>query len=353
MQRTEGIFSFNLPQDLIAREPPERRGISRSDVKLMDLNRSNYGITHSSFRHLSNFLQPGDLLVFNASRTLPASIVGRDFDTRTAIELRLAEHLEDGNWLALLSCKEGDAFGCRLHEGMVIAFEGDMQCKVESRDTRIKRLWKVRFSKSEKDLISYLHAYGRPISYEYVTSDWGIEYYQNAYSTIPGSMETPSAGRAFTWESLFNLKRKGIQSTFVILHSSLSSYIDEELDERHLLPEEEYFISEKSASDINSARCEGRRVIAVGTTVVRALESASFVSGRVLPVSGERTKLKITSAHRLKAVDGLLTGFHEPRASHLDMLSAFVPLEELRRSYEEAVQHRYLWHEFGDLNLIL
>lgn len=353
MQRAGGIFSFNLPQDLIAREPPEKRGISRSDVKLMVLNRSNYGIAHTIFKQLSNFLQPGDLLVLNASRTLPSSIEGRDSETGIGIELRLAEHLEDRNWLALLSCKEGDAFGCEMHEGMIIAFGLDMQCKVESRDTRIKRLWKVRFSKSESDLISFLHAFGRPIAYEYATSPWGIEYYQNVYSTLPGSMETPSAGRAFTWETLFNLKKRRIQNAFIILHSSLSSYIDEELDETHLLPEEEYFISEKSAAEINSARREGRRVIAVGTTVVRALESASFSSGRVLPVIGKRTNLKITSAHRLRAVDGLLTGFHEPRASHLDLLSAFAPIEQLRRSYEEAVQHRYLWHEFGDLNLIL
>jgi S-adenosylmethionine:tRNA ribosyltransferase-isomerase len=128
--------------------------------------------------------------------------------------------------------------------------------------------------------------------------------------------------------------------------------MDDELDRQHPASEEEYLISASAVAKINRAHAQGRRVIAVGTTVVRALESAAKPDGRVEP--GHRyTKLKITADHSLKAVDGLLTGMHEPEASHLDLLTAFLPAEEIREAYEEAVRRKYLWHEFGDLNLII
>jgi S-adenosylmethionine:tRNA ribosyltransferase-isomerase len=162
----------------------------------------------------------------------------------------------------------------------------------------------------------------------------------------------PSAGRAFTWKLLFNLQRLGIGSTHIVLHTGLSSYLDDELDCGHPASEEEYLITDPAAQKINRARAAGRRVIAVGTTVVRALESVATGEGRVRSGHGY-TRLRITSDHELLAVDGLLTGLHEPEASHLDLLTAFLPAEVVREAYEEAVRLRYLWHEFGDLNLIV
>src|SRR3989442_15169776 len=162
----------------------------------------------------------------------------------------------------------------------------------------------------------------------------------------------PSAGRAFTWKLLLDLKRRGIESAYIILHTGLSSYMDDELDRAHPASEEEYFVSRTTAEKINRARETGGRVIAVGTTVVRALESATNENGSVTEAHGY-TRLKIDGHHRLKAVNGLLTGLHEPEASHLDLLSAFLPAQQIQAAYEEAVAQRYLWHEFGDLNLIL
>jgi len=205
-------------------------------------------------------------------------------------------------------------------------------------------------------LVDTIYRIGRPVRYEYVSAPWNLDYYQTVYANQPGSAEMPSAGRPFTWQMLLSLKRRGIATAFVLLHTGLSSYMDDELDARHPVSEEEYLIGEDAAERINRAHQQGGRVIAVGTTVVRALESAADAQGRV-PLGREAghgyTRLHITAQHTLKAVDGLLTGLHEPEASHLDLLTAFLPAETIRQAYEDAVQMRYLWHEFGDLNLIL
>ena len=172
------------------------------------------------------------------------------------------------------------------------------------------------------------------------------------YATEPGSAEMPSAGRAFTWKLLFDLKRQGIETAYIVLHTGLSSYMDDELDAQHPASEEEYFIGEAAAEKINLAHSRGGRVIAVGTTVVRALESAIDEAGKI-EAKHAYTRLHITDKHHLKAVHSLLTGLHEPEASHLDLLTAFVPAAQIRAAYEEAVRLKYLWHEFGDLNLIV
>jgi S-adenosylmethionine:tRNA ribosyltransferase-isomerase len=172
------------------------------------------------------------------------------------------------------------------------------------------------------------------------------------YAREPGSAEMPSAGRAFTWRLLFGLQRRGIETAHIVLHTGLSSYLDDELDACHPASEEEYFVSAAAAAQVNRARAAGRRVIAVGTTAVRALESAADTSGCVQAGHGY-TRLQITANHELRAVDSLLTGLHEPEASHLDLLTAFLPAEQVQAAYEEAVRLRYLWHEFGDLNLIV
>ncbi len=151
---------------------------------------------------------------------------------------------------------------------------------------------------------------------------------------------------------MFSLKRQQIQTAYITLHTGLSSYMDDELDAKHPASCEEYLINETTANKINTTRAIGGRIIAVGTTVVRALESVVNSSGKV-HAAHSYTRLHVTSEHKLKAVDGLLTGLHEPEASHLDLLTAFLPKQVIQSAYEEAVKERYLWHEFGDLNLIV
>jgi len=345
-------FTFDLPAELAAREPPERRGIARDRVRLMVIDRSSGRVIHTRFDCIKQFLHAGDLLVFNSSRTLPASLEGCPAAGGSCIEVRLAEHLPGDLWLALLLCRKGDPFSCGLRPGMQINFSPELNATVHERDTRIPRLWKLRFSRTGADLINALHRLGRPIRYEYVSQPWGLDYYQTVYAREPGSAEMPSAGRAFTWRLLFDLKRRGIETAYIVLHTGLSSYMDEQLDAQHPASEEEYYISQTAAEKINRAHAQRRKVIAVGTTVVRTLESVAGENGTIHEGHGYTT-LHISGSHTLRGVDALLTGLHEPQASHLDLLAAFLPEEQIREAYEEAVRRRYLWHEFGDLNLVL
>ena len=342
-------FIFTLPQELAAKEPAERRGIGRDEVRLMVIDRTqNNKVTHTKFNHLSDFLLPGDLLVFNSSRTLPASLKGCQANGN-CLEVRLAHKLPDDSWLALLLCQQGEPFSCGLRKGMELDFGFGLTGVVERQDTHIHRLWQIRFNYKDTELIDLFYRLGQPVRYSYVSAPWDLDYYQTVYAVEPGSAEMPSAGRAFTWKLLFDLKRKGVETTNIVLHTGLSSYMDDELDAQHPASQEEYFISEDAAQKINRARSKGRRVIAVGTTVVRALESV----GREITAQHGYTRLHINASHKLKAVDGLLTGMHEPEASHLDLLTAFLPAEQIQSAYTEAVAKQYLWHEFGDLNLII
>jgi S-adenosylmethionine:tRNA ribosyltransferase-isomerase len=345
-------FSFHLPDELSAKEPPERRGIARDKVRLLAITRATGQVEHSRFDELRRFLRAGDLLVFNSSRTLPASLSGCGALHGPCMEVRLAQRLPDGSWLGLLLCERGDPFGCGLRPGMNINFAEGLTAEVFERDSHIPRLWKLRFSKTGTELIELIYRIGRPIRYEYVSAPWDLDYYQTVYAQEPGSAEMTSAGRAFTWKLLFDLKRQGVETAYVVLHTGLSSYVDDALDQQHPASEEEYFVSETTATKINRTHESGGRVIAVGTTVVRALESVVDDAGNLREHHGY-TRLHVQAGYRLKAIDGLLTGLHEPEASHLDLLSAFLPAEQIRAAYEQAVQLRYLWHEFGDLNLIL
>jgi S-adenosylmethionine:tRNA ribosyltransferase-isomerase len=180
-----------------------------------------------------------------------------------------------------------------------------------------------------------------------------LDYYQTVYANEPGSAEMPSAGRPFTWRLLFELRRFGIQSAHVTLHTGLSSYMEDDLDRLHIASEEEYIIPANTAEKIKRLRGMGGRIIAIGTTVLRALESIAAVTGGEVEAYHGYTRLQITAAHRLRIVHGLLTGLHEPEASHLDLLCAFLPADVISAAYEDAISRNYLWHEFGDLNLIV
>jgi S-adenosylmethionine:tRNA ribosyltransferase-isomerase len=346
-------FTFRLPDQLSAKEPPERRGISRDQVRLLVIDRGTHATTHSHFNQIARFLRLGDLLVFNSSRTLPAALPGLLVEAGQLIEVRLAERLPDGSWIALLFSRQGDMLGGKMCTGMTIDFGTGLTGQVLRRDERNPRLWRISFSQSGTSLLDTIYRVGQPIRYTYVAAPWSLDYYQTVYATEPGSAEMPSAGRPFTWRLLFELRRCGIEAAHVILHTGLSSYMDDDVDRRHIASEEEYIIPENTAKKIKRLRGSGGRIIAVGTTVVRALESISAVTGGEVEAYHGYTRLKITAAHRLRIVDGLITGLHEPQASHLDLLCAFLPADIISAVYEEAISRNYLWHEFGDLNLIL
>ncbi|MEH7245471.1 S-adenosylmethionine:tRNA ribosyltransferase-isomerase [Neobacillus niacini] len=337
-------FDFYLPSELNASHPPERRGIRRDHVKLMVLDKKTGHVSHDQFFHLTDYLNPGDLVVMNNSRTVPAILQGGLYrgtkQIQKAVEIRLARRISEETWDVLVVAE-----GVKL--GDILIFSPELTAVV----TNMKAgspLKTILFSKKGTELFNSIYALGEPIRYEYIYDKWGLDYYQTVFASHPGSVEMPSAGRAFSWELLFKLQRKGIELDFIQLHTGLSYLLDDELETSPTDNYEEYHLSEKTIEKIHKTKTSGGRVIAVGTTVVRALESAG-VTGTLNGV----TNLYINKQFPLKMVDGIITGFHEPKASHLDMLTAFVPQDLLWNAYEEAIDHQYLWHEFGDMNLIL
>lgn len=349
--KTKSPFNFTLPDELSAKNPPELRGINRDRVKLMVVDRESGNNYHSTFNHLADFLKNSDLLVFNSSRTLPASLKTINNEQDQPSEIRLAGHLPDDSWLVLI-LYETDSKKSKPKPGQKIEFDAGLSAVIERKDYRNPRLWKIKFSETGADLINLFYKIGQPIRYGYISAPLPLEYYLTVFAKDPGSSEMPSAGRAFTWKMLFDLRNNGIGTTFLTLHTGLSSYMDENHNRPHIMSEEEYSIPDITANRIESTKNKGGRIIAVGTTVVRALESSASVNGNISP-GHSYTTLRITRDHELKIADGLITGFHEPEATHLDLISAFLKPEQIRDTYEEAIERKYLWHEFGDLCLIL
>lgn len=340
-------LKFELPSSLNADMPPERRGIRRDFVKMMVLCRQTGEMTHTSFYNLHRFLNKGDLLILNSSRTVPAVLKAEWRQKRPThiqnIEIRLARRLTEFSWEAL-PIAEGLRYGDRL------IFSRELSATVTN--TSNPPFVTLAFSQTGTKLYDHIYTLGEPIRYEYITNLWDLDYYQTVFANVPGSVEMPSAGRAFSWELLFKLRRQGIQTAFLQLHTGLSYLLD---DKWHLEPRdhyEQFTIPDETALAVAQTKKSGGRVIAVGTTVVRALESAASLNSILTAQSGW-TNLQIDKSYPLQVVDGLITGFHEPEASHLDLLSAFIEPTMLRCAYEEAINQGYLWHEFGDMNVIL
>ena len=330
-------LSFELPPELEAREPPEARGLARDEVRLL-VTDAHGGITHGArFTDLALFLERGDLVVVNDSATIPAALTATRAHGAT-FALHLSTRHET-YWVVeprKMTVRAGERVW--LPEGASATF------LVPHRGS--SRLWQARLD-LPAPLHAYLRAHGKPIAYPYVRGEWPLETYQTVYARSPGSAEMPSAGRAFSGRVIDALRERGVGLTAVTLHTGVASL------ESHEPPYEEWFgVSARAARAINAARQRGGRVVAVGTTVVRALESSRGDDGRVVPRTGW-TDLVVAPEHAVTTVDALLTGFHEPKASHLSMLKAMGGQRQLRRAYDAALRGRYLWHEFGDLHLML
>ncbi len=338
MPTLESRLDFALPPELEAREPPEARGLRRDGVRLLVTQADGQQVSHARFTDLPRFLRAGDLLVVNDSATLPAALDARRADG-SRIALHLSTQLPAGLWLV-----EPRAAG--VVAGEMLRLPGGGAASLLAPRAGSGRLWVARLDLPMPPL-PYLHQWGRPIAYSYVRGDWPLSAYQTIFADKPGSAEMPSAGRAFTPDVLERLTQRGVRVATLTLHTGVASL---EKDEPPY--EEPFDVPADTAAAIGQARVAGQRVVAVGTTVVRALESASDEPGRVVPRSGW-TDLVISPERGVHSVDGLLTGLHEPKASHLAMLEALTGRAHLERAYRAALAGRYLWHEFGDLHLIL
>jgi S-adenosylmethionine:tRNA ribosyltransferase-isomerase len=339
---------FELPSELEAPSPPEYRGMTRDAVRMLVATKSDGSLVHSHFSELPRFLSEGDLVVVNTSGTLAAELSGTAPD-ESEVQVHLSTQLPAGLWTlevrkdgrALLDAEPGTTI--RLPDGgratLLSAYSpGPGGVGV--------RLWISRLEMPER-LHSYLARHGRPIRYGYVQGSYPIAAYQNVYATEPGSAEMPSAGRPFTPEVITRLVAKGVGIAPLLLHTGVASL------EANEPPYAEYFkVSLPTAHRINDTRRREGRVVAIGTTVVRALESVVDEHGHVHPSEGW-TETVVSPEKPVRSIDGFLTGWHEPEASHLAMLEAIAGRPLLESSYAAALEEGYLWHEFGDVHLIL
>ena len=362
-------LDFELPSELEADAPPEARGFARDEVRLMVSYRSDDRVVHSTFRDIGDFLEAGDVLVINTSGTMNAAL-DVEREDGTALELHLSTRLPADLWMVELR-RPADAATEPFRYAMVgetLRLPGGatamLHAPYPSGSPRRKgsRLWISTLDLPEP-LDKYLERHGFPIRYGYVRESWPSSYYRTVYATEMGSAEMPSAGRAFTPELITHLVARGIQFAPLILHTGVASLEDNEP------PYEEFYrVPPETARLVNAARASDRRVIAVGTTVVRALETVTDSDGTTHPSEGW-TNLVVTPERDIRSVDAMLTGLHEPRSTHLAMLETLAKHEPSvsvsKRSlatagrehpeiaYAEALREGYLWHEFGDLHLIL
>jgi S-adenosylmethionine:tRNA ribosyltransferase-isomerase len=333
-------IAFDLAPALEAHEPPEARGVRRDGVALMVSRQAAGEISHHRFTELPDLLLPGDLLVVNTSATLPSAVpVTRE------LTVHFSTAMPDGSWLVELRFGNG---ACTVPyrggaAGDQLLLPGGALLRLVGRFTG--RLWRARLSTA---VIPYLIRHGRPIRYSYVRQDWPIEAYQTVFATIPGSAEMPSASRPFSPEIVTRLVSRGITIAPVTLHTGVSSLEDDE----EPYPEP-FDVPPATARLVRLVRSHGGRVIAAGTTVVRALETAAIRGGGKVEAASGLTTHVVTPQTGVQAVDGLLTGLHEPRSTHLLMLAAVASEDVLARSYAEAADRGYRWHEFGDVHLLL
>ena len=337
------LAEFTLPPSLEASEPPEARGIPRDAVRML-VSRGHTGeITHHPFTGLPGLLLPGDLLVVNTSATLPAAV-----RCGPGLAVHFSTSMPDGSWLAELRTVRGHATepypgGA---PGQQLSLPGGAVLTLAGRVTG--RLWRARLSTA---VVPYLLRYGSYIHYSYVASDWPAAAYQTVFAATPGSAEMPSASRPFTADMIARLVVRGVTIAPVTLHTGVSSL--EGGEEPYPEP---FDVPPATARLVDATRRAGGRVVAVGTTVVRALETAAAArrgGDGPLPAAAGWTHHMVTPQAPPRVVDALFTGLHEPRSTHLLMLTAFAGPALLRRCYAAAVAHGYLWHEFGDVHLLL
>lgn len=341
LRATDILDDFVVPAGLEATMPPEMRGIERDGVRLMVATGGH--ISHRRFTDLVEELVPGDLLVVNDSETLPAAV-----ELEGSRRVHFSSALPGG--LRVVEIRRAGANGSgpdlEMRPGTIGMPDGSSLELLAPFpvDAPIRRLWVAHL---DGDLDSLLRDHGKPITYSHSIQDLPLESYQTVFATTPGAAEMPSAGRPFSHRLVTELVVKGIAIATLTLHTGVSS-----LESGEAPYPEQYRVPQFTADMVDLTRRGGGRVIAVGTTVVRALQTVTDDRGRIQAGSGW-TELVVGPDTPIRAVDGMITGWHEPSSTHLDMLVAVAGRGIVARSYETALVEGYLWHEFGDSHLLL
>ena len=343
------LFDYYLPKELIAQEPIEPRDHSR----LMVLNRKNQTITHSYFYQIINYLNENDVLVFNNSKVVPARLVGYKKSSQNKAEILLIrpedrEIFDFTSWPFIWR-----AIGKpNLKEGQIIVFNNDLEAEVIKKDNYEIV---IKFNKEGNDLKNDILSFGEMPLPPYIEHPTNKSYkeYQTVYAQKEGSIAAPTAGFHFTKELLDKIKNKGIEMEFIILHVGLGTFlpVKENEIEKHQMHSEYFVISDEVALRLNEAKKKGKRIISVGTTVTRVLETSSDNQGIIRPQSGW-TNLFIYPGYQFKFIDALITNFHLPKSTLLMLVSAFAGREFILKAYEEAVKQKYRFFSFGDAMFI-
>lgn len=340
-----GGYAFAVPPELEAHEPAEVRSASRDDVRLL-VTDPVHGARHSHFSRLADYLAAGDLLVLNDSKTYPAAVVATR-ESGEPVLLHFARlDSNDGSDDSDQTLALAEPRKAAVAAGDRVTLPGGGSATIARLYPGSRRKWITRLA-LPLPYYAYFSRYGKPIAYPHVSREFSIDAYQTEYASALGSSEMPSAGRPFTQQMFEQLKSRGIDFAMVTLHAGTSS------DERDELPSAEWReVPLETVTAIRHASKRGSRIIAVGTTVVRALESSLDRQHRIVPSRGW-TGLHIAPDRPMRLVAGLITGFHEPTSTHLAILESIVGRPHVENAYAAALSERYLWHEFGDSHLIL
>jgi S-adenosylmethionine:tRNA ribosyltransferase-isomerase len=345
------FIPFAVDDDHEAHEPPEARGVARDEVRLM-VSVGDDAPVHRRFTDLPDVLAAGDLLVVNTSATIPAAVDGV-LPSGDPVVVHVSTPLPGDLWVVEVRTPVAGATQPRTLDGpTTVALLGGGTLALHTRFGDSRRLWVATADLpgdpgARHDLLAHLVAHGRPIRYRYVPADWPLAAYQTAFATEPGSAEMPSAARPFTPRVVTDLVRRGVTIAPLVLHTGVAS-----LEGGESPYPERYRVPAPTAALANEVHARGGRVVAVGTTVVRALETVVDDRGVVHPGEGW-TELVVTPERGVRSIDGLVTGWHEPVATHLLMLEAVAGRCALEQAYAAAWAEGYLWHEFGDSHLLL
>jgi len=338
-------FYYDLPEELIAQSPSERR----DGCRLMLLNRENGEIEHKIFSDIIDSLSPLDILVVNSSKVIPARLIGTTEKTGSAMELLLLEAKENGEWETLVRP------GKRAKLGSSFSFGGILRATVTDIVEGGNRIVKFEYDKEKySSIYEVLDIVGNMPLPPYITKALENKNdYQTVYAKEEGSSAAPTAGLHFTEELIERIKEKGVGFAEVTLHVGLGTFrpVKVEKIEEHLMHKEHFHISKEVADELNERRRKGGRIIAVGTTSCRVLESVTTDDGEVRAMDGE-TAIFIYPGYKFKAIDALITNFHLPESTLIMLVSALAGKENTMHAYEEAVRERYRFFSFGDCMLI-
>jgi S-adenosylmethionine:tRNA ribosyltransferase-isomerase len=335
-------FDYNLPKELIAQRPIKPRDHSR----LMLVRLKDKKIEHKHFYDLPHYLKAGDVFVFNQSKVFKARIFGKLENRKSLIEIFLLRKA-DNKWQALARP------GKKLKKGSRIIFKKNLKAEVLSKNGQ--GILQIKFNKSDKKLLSILSEIGTVPTPSYIkTPPKRLADYQTVYAKVLGSVAAPTAGFHFTKQLLKKLEKKGVQIEFLTLHVGLGTFrpIKSEKIEEHKMHSEFVSLDAQTAKRLNQAREKGRRIIAVGTTTVRALEGIVYKKKKLTSFQGE-VNLFITPGFKFRVIDGIITNFHLPKSTLLVLVSAFAGRHKILYAYKQAVQKRYRFYSFGDSMLVM